>query len=151
MIQYLMTGDRTPFCKAHYKVTVHISDSNESKTHGGEIGQLWFTMHGTKDQTGDKSDRVPFDKTGYHEPGSVHTSVIAADYVKNLSAVEVEWDYNVSVFNPLTWRILTSPRLFIDKVTVESLESGKKVTVCPKAHKPLINGISQLFLEAYCN
>ena len=103
-----------------------VSSSEESTTHGGEVGQLLFTMHSTTDKSGEKADTIPFDKNGYHEPGSVHTSVIAANHIKHIAAVEVEWDFNVSVFNPLTWRILAAPRLFIESVTVESLESREK-------------------------
>lgn len=35
---YLMTGDRNPFCRVHYKVTIVMSSSDESRLHGGEIG-----------------------------------------------------------------------------------------------------------------
>lgn len=45
-----------------------MSDSNESRSHGGEIGQLTFTMHATSDGRGAKTTPVPF-MSGYYEPG----------------------------------------------------------------------------------
>lgn len=42
---YLMTGPSRPFCRSHFKVTIHISSSDESQLHGGEIGILSMVVH----------------------------------------------------------------------------------------------------------
>ncbi|XP_023313052.1 uncharacterized protein LOC111693137 isoform X2 [Anoplophora glabripennis] len=78
-------------------------------------------MHSTSDGRGQKSRPAGF-ISGYHKPGALHVGVVATDEVPHLKAVEVEWKYNSSLFNPLTWRILTTPKIFINKVTVEALE-----------------------------
>ncbi|KAJ8982425.1 hypothetical protein NQ317_007773 [Molorchus minor] len=154
-VQYLLTADANPFCsilyffRGHYRITVHISNSTESKLHGGEIGQLMFTMHSTSDGKGHKSNPVGF-VNGYHEPGAVHMGVVAANEVRHLRAIEIEWKYDSSFFNPLTWRILSTPKIFIKKVIVEGLESNERITVCPKDQKALINGVPQLLISSYC-
>ena len=52
--------------------------------------------------------------------------VVATDEIKNLKAVEIEWKYNSKLFNPLTWRLLTTPKIYLTKVTVESLENQQR-------------------------
>lgn len=37
---YFMTSAKPPYFQAHYRLTVHVSDSEDSVTHGGEIGIL---------------------------------------------------------------------------------------------------------------
>lgn len=149
LTQYLMTSDTEPFCRAHYRVTVQVSDSKESKSHGGEIGQLWFTMHSSTDGKGPKSNPAGF-IGGYYEPGGLYRKVIATNELKQLKAVEVEWRYNSSLLNPLTWRLLTIPKIFLKKVTIQSLELGQSLTVCPKDKMPLISSKPQLLIPAYC-
>ncbi|CAH1990804.1 unnamed protein product [Acanthoscelides obtectus] len=148
-IQYLITGENHPFCRGHYRIIVQISKSNESQTHGGEIGQLLFRMHSTSDGKGFKSEPAGF-FSGFHEPGGIYMGVVATDEVSHLKAIEIEWKYNSSLFNPLTWRILSTPKIYLKKVTVESLELDQRITVCPKSQKPLINGIPQLMIRSYC-
>ncbi|KAJ8931802.1 hypothetical protein NQ314_015258 [Rhamnusium bicolor] len=148
-VQYLLTSDSKPYCRGHYRLIVQISSNNESKLHGGEIGQLLFTMHSTSDGKGVKSNPVGF-VSGYHEPGALYMGVVATDEIPHLKAVEIEWKYNSSLFNPLTWRMFSTPKIFLKKVTVEVLGIDERITVCPKGQGPLINGISQLLISSYC-
>ena len=39
-----MTQDKEPFCAAHYKVTVKVSNSEDSIRHGGEVGILYMKL-----------------------------------------------------------------------------------------------------------
>lgn len=114
-----------PVSEAHYRIAIQISNSNESQQHGGEIGQLHFTMHSTSDGKGVKSTTVGF-RSGFHEPGASYTAVVATDEVPDLRAIEIEWKYNSSFFNPLTWRLLHTPKVFLKKVTVDALELNKR-------------------------
>lgn len=34
----------------------------------------------------------------------------------------INWDYKANPLNPLTWRILASPRIYIDHIILESME-----------------------------
>lgn len=38
----------------------------------------------------------------------------------------LNWEYSANPLNPLTWRILTTPRVYIDNVIVESMEHRSK-------------------------
>ncbi|XP_030764164.1 pancreatic triacylglycerol lipase-like [Sitophilus oryzae] len=147
--QYLLTGSKRPYCKGHYRIGVRVSDNEDSKKHGGEIGQLVLTIHNTTDGTGHKSHPVGF-IGGYYEPGGSYMRVVATDEVKHLRAIEIEWKYNSSIFNPLTWRLLTTPMIYLTDVVVESLEGQQKITVCPKEKKPLVTGSPQLMIPTYC-
>lgn len=40
MVAYLLTGDAAPYAKEHFKITVKVSNSEESEDHGGEVGTL---------------------------------------------------------------------------------------------------------------
>lgn len=149
LVQYFMTGEKRPYCRAHYKITVKISDSERSKLHRGEVGELVFTMHTTSDGKGFKSKPAAM-TGGYHEPGKTYTGVIATDEVSRLKAVEVEWRYTTSPFNPLTYRLFAAARIFIDNIVIESLELQNRLTVCPKMDTPLISGTPQIYIPAYC-
>lgn len=152
----------------HYLVKVNVSDSEDSRQHGGEIGQLYFTMHETSDGKGPRSSAAGF-ISGYYGPGDKLQKVIVADEVNNMKAIEVVWKYNSSLFNPLTWRILSNPKIYIDAIEIEALEIRKRyifmvpfyllnkllliifrIKVCPKNKKPLVNGQPQLLISSYC-
>ncbi|CAG9760514.1 unnamed protein product [Ceutorhynchus assimilis] len=147
--QYLITGGEKPFCRGHYRIMVKVSGSLDSKTHAGEIGQLMFTMHSTTDGSGFKTAPAGF-VSGYYEPGGIYMKVVATDEVMDLKAVEVEWRFNSSLFNPLTWRFLSKPKIFLTKIIVWGLENQQSLTVCPKNQQALINGQSQLMIPTYC-
>lgn len=111
--------------EGHYRIDVQVSSNNDSRSHGGEVGQLYFTMHSTSDGRGEKSLPVGF-KSGFHQPGASYTAVVATDEVPDLKAVEIVWKYDSSFFNPLTWRLFNTPKVFIKKVTVDALELNKR-------------------------
>lgn len=113
------------FAEVHYRVKVFVSNSNESLIHGGEVGQLLFTMHRMTDGKGQNSGKLSFDNR-YHAPGGDYESVIAGDMISHLKGVEVEWQYQSSLINPLTWRIYNAPKLHISKVVVDVLENSQK-------------------------
>lgn len=118
--------------------------------HGGEIGQLFFKMHSTSDGKGPNSGRIALNSGGYHAPGASYKAVVPGDEISILKSIEVEWKFHSNVFNPLTWRILETPKVHIANITVDVLETGKSLTVCPKDRKPLVSGMPLLLLPSYC-
>ncbi|XP_044272096.1 pancreatic triacylglycerol lipase isoform X1 [Tribolium madens] len=150
MVQFLITGETKPYCRGHYRITVKISNSGESIQHGGEVGQLFFTMHETTDGKGPKSHTVPLNKGGYHEPGKIYTAVVPTSEIKKIKAVEVEWRYQSSYLNPLTWRLLAVPKIYIEKITIDALEIRQSLTVCPKDGQPLHTSQSHFMIPSYC-
>lgn len=106
--------------EAHYRVTINISKTNESLSYGGEVGMFVLRVIGAN---GKQTERLSLSEhSKYYEPGSRHTVVIAGEVVGKVEAVEISWEYQTSMFNPLTWRLLHKPKAYIDSLTIKSLE-----------------------------
>jgi len=110
--------------ESHYKVTINISNTNESLSHGGEVGMFIVRAIGANDKKTEKMQLSPTSK--YYEPGSTHTVVLSGDVVGKPNSVEITWEYLTSVFNPLTWRLLHTPRAYIDSLTIANLETNHR-------------------------
>lgn len=76
-------------------------------------------IHGAKNKTTEVMKLTEINE--YYEPGSNYTFVVTGDAVGNPEHVEVTWNYQVSVVNPLTWR-LSRPKAYLDMVTIKCLE-----------------------------
>ncbi|XP_026684576.1 pancreatic triacylglycerol lipase-like [Diaphorina citri] len=66
---FLITGDKQPFCRYLYRVTVFISNSTASREHGGEVGKFSIEIHGTKGKT----DDISLFKEQFYKPGAEQT------------------------------------------------------------------------------
>lgn len=44
LVAYLLTGEEAPYLREHFKITVKVSDSEESEVHGGEVGTLTIDL-----------------------------------------------------------------------------------------------------------
>lgn len=107
--------------EAHYRLTINISKTDESLLHGGEVGMFVVHVIGAN---GKRTERMQLSPTSkYYEPGSTHTIVLPGDIVGEPHSVEITWEYRTSVFNPLTWRLLHTPRAYIDSLAVKNLET----------------------------
>ncbi|XP_032683043.1 pancreatic lipase-related protein 2-like isoform X2 [Odontomachus brunneus] len=133
---YLMTAASRPFCKAHYKITINISKTNESLSHGGEVGMFVLHVIGTNGKRTEKLQLSSEPK--YYEPGNTYTLVLPGNFVGKPQSVKITWEYRTSVFNPLTWRLFHTPRVYIDSLTVASLETDHSVILCPDETNTLI-------------
>lgn len=138
MVTYLLTSSEKPFCRVHYKITVKVSSSEQSAIHGGEIGTLSLQLHSRKKKTSDKMQFSP--DTMYFEPGFEYTTLVAADYVSEPTYATVQWEYSTNLLNPLTWRIISSPRIYVDYIEIQSLETGILYKLCPGYDEPIIAG-----------
>lgn len=166
------------FAEAHYKVTINISKTNESVLHGGEVGM--FVVHAIS-ANGKKTERMQLSLTSkYYEPGSTHTVVLPGNVVGKPQSVEITWEYKTSVFNPLTWRLFLVPRVYIDSLTIENLETAhryfltrmrdlvvaslytvdhlgllysfcRRVTLCPDETRTLIANEAKILTVDNCN
>lgn len=104
-------------------MTLNISQTDESVDHGGEVGVFVLRVIGTG---GKISEKIKLSENSkYYEPGTVHTVILAGEIVGKPEAVEITWEYQTSVFNPLTWRLLHKPKAYIDSLTIDSLEFGE--------------------------
>ena len=41
-------------------------------------------------------------------------------------AVDLEWGYSSSVLNPLTWRLLSRPKIHVNRVVAVNMETRKR-------------------------
>ncbi|XP_053602360.1 pancreatic lipase-related protein 2-like isoform X1 [Plodia interpunctella] len=146
---YLMTGGAKPYCRAHYEVKMKVSNSSESHTHGPETGKLSITL---VDRNNNKSDtRFLDDEQKYYKPGDIETRMVAVkDTGHPPLSVIVEWKYETNLFNPMTWRILKSPSIFIDYMKISSIEYNTDITVCPKMNKPVVANLPTMMKTKYC-
>lgn len=104
-------------------------------------------MHSTSNGRGRKSQPAGY-ISGYHEPGALYMGVVATDQVPHLKSIEIEWKHNTSLFNPLTWRILTDPKIYVKKVIVEALETNERCCGLQTLHG---HPIFLMAYDIYCN
>lgn len=60
----------------------------------------------------------------YMEPGKTYAAVMAGRNVGVPTHATLNWEYHPHLLNPLTWRILATPRIYVDHIVVESMEYG---------------------------
>ncbi|XP_055383035.1 pancreatic triacylglycerol lipase [Condylostylus longicornis] len=139
LMAYLSTAKSKPFCRHHYKITVRISNSEESILHGGEIGTLSIKLHARKRR---ETETMPFSSSPqYFEPGEEYVSVVPGKDIQNPTHATITWDYQTSLLNPLTWRIVSTPRIYVDFILIESIENPKfEMKLCPQMDSPIISG-----------
>ncbi|XP_043250444.1 pancreatic triacylglycerol lipase-like [Colletes gigas] len=145
---YLMTSSEKPYCRGHYRVTINISKTNESLDHGGEVGTFVIRVVGDSNK---RTERMQLSsQSKYYEPGSTHTVVLPGEVVGKPKEVEITWEYHTSFLNVLTWRLLHTPRVYVDSLVVDSLESAHGITVCPDETKILIANEPKVFTVENC-
>ncbi|XP_055524137.1 pancreatic lipase-related protein 2-like isoform X2 [Wyeomyia smithii] len=145
---YLMTKPSEPFCRIHYKVQIKVSGTEESVLHGGEIGRFHLNIFGNR---GERSEKMAFStESELYEPGRNYTRVLPGGSVGKPRKLTVSWEYNTSFLNPLTWRILSSPRVYIEYIILQSLEHQMKIRLCPNYNIPVTSNSDSLFTEEKC-
>jgi hypothetical protein len=58
----------------------------------------------------------------YYEPGSDHQVTIAGAPVGKLESAILRWEYRTNPLNPLSWRFIATPRIYISWMHIESIE-----------------------------
>ncbi|KAL4710463.1 hypothetical protein ACJJTC_008865 [Scirpophaga incertulas] len=146
---YSMTGSDKPFCRVHYEIHMKVSNSTESRTHGPESGKVSITL---VDRNNNKSDfKFLDDEQKYYKPGNIEKRMLAVkDKGYPPQYVIVEWKYETNLFNPMTWRLLKSPSIYIDYIKLSSIEYDTEITVCPKLNKPVVANLHTVMKTKYC-
>lgn len=65
-------------------------------------------------------------RSRFYEPGFEYTAVAPGRDIGIPRHASLEWEYKANPLNPLTWRILSTPRVYIEYITIESLEHRSK-------------------------
>ncbi|XP_053697813.1 pancreatic triacylglycerol lipase-like [Sabethes cyaneus] len=145
---YMITGDDSPYCRTHYKVTLVLSGSDEALIHGGEIGLMALEMFG---QLRERSDRMEFSKDPiYFEPSKNYSAVMAGKDVGLPKKAFLSWEYKTNPLNPLTWRLLAAPRVYVEYMIVQTLEHRSRQKLCPRLHTPVHADRDNEFRLDYC-
>ncbi|XP_023167600.2 pancreatic lipase-related protein 2 [Drosophila hydei] len=148
---YMMTSDHHPFCRAHYRITVRVSSHDESTLHGGEIGTLSIRLHEERNKK-KTTERMKFSpKAMYFEPGFDYTALLPGRDLQQPGHASVYWEYQTNFLNPLTWRILSSPRIYLEYILIESLElSDLYLKLCPLHEGAILSGTENILHTHYC-
>lgn len=145
---YMITGDDAPYCRTHYKVTLVLSNSDESLIHGGEVGKMSLEMFG---EIRNRSEQMDFTKDAlYYEPGKNYSSVMAGKDVGKPRKAFLSWEYRTNPLNPLTWRLLAAPRVYVEYMIVQTLEHRSRDVFCPLQGAPVQADRDNEFRPDYC-
>ncbi|EDW29699.1 GL14903 [Drosophila persimilis] len=157
---YLTTGDSKPFCRLHYRITVRVSSHDESTLHGGEVGILSIRLHEAAAAAAAGHDRkkkattelMKFShKAMYFEPGYEYKALVPGKELQEPDHATVYWEYPTSILNPLTWRILSSPRIYLEYILIESMESSDLyLKLCPQHEGAILSGAENVLRTSYC-
>ncbi|XP_050097249.1 pancreatic triacylglycerol lipase-like [Anopheles aquasalis] len=153
---FFRTASRAPFLMPNYRLTVRLSNTTASRQHGPEVGRIVLQLR-TVD--GGRSEKIFFnDNVIMFEPGHQYSSVVTVKWpgepderqesydVARTSAVAVSWEYETSLLNPLSWRLIATPRVYLESITVRSMGGDIVHRLCPLPNKP-INSIGQTLLS----
>ncbi|EDW52995.1 pancreatic triacylglycerol lipase [Drosophila sechellia] len=154
---YLWTGDSKPFCRLHYRITVRVSGHDESTLHGGEVGILSIQLHDALVKKGGKNERAATEmmkfsqKAMYFEPGYEYKALVAGRNLREPEYATVNWEYPTNILNPLTWRILSAPRIYLEYILIEAMESSDLyLKLCPQHEGAILTGAENVLRSSYC-
>lgn len=131
---YTITGDKTPYCRDLYRVTLKFSDSEDAIAHGGEVGIFKVKIIGVKGTT----DFIPLFKEQYFKPGSSYMQTVAAPRIGRVRGALLHWEHETTL-NFLTWRIV-HPAVYLSNVIIDSLEEDSSMVLCPHPGEKLLSG-----------
>lgn len=154
---YLWTGDSKPFCRLHYRITVRVSGHDESTLHGGEVGILSIQLHDALMKKAGKNERAATEmmkfsqKAMYFEPGYEYKALVAGRNLREPEYATVNWEYPTNILNPLTWRILSAPRIYLEYILIEAMESSDLyLKLCPQHEGAILTGAENVLRSSYC-
>lgn len=87
----------------------------------------------------------------HYEVGKTYTSVIPGKDVGIPQYVVINLNYEMNLLNILTWRIVESPRVFIEYVIVDSLEHKSSLKLCPTLNNPVVANSPLTFRNENCD
>ncbi|XP_070507866.1 pancreatic lipase-related protein 2-like [Chironomus tepperi] len=144
---YLMTSDKEPFCRVHYKVFVKVASNDESRMHGGEVGFIYLKL---KSSHGDGQKFLLNQQSIHFAPGKNFTFLAIGDEIEDIKSVVVDYKHK-STANPLTWRVFT-PKIYLEYILIQSMEQSDSVELklCPSHESPISSGEGLLFKGDSC-
>lgn len=127
-------------------MTVKISNSEESRQHNGEVGLLYLKLKSLTSGT----DKIQLNESPiYFEPGKEFKFFTIGADLKDARQIKVEYKFKQTLINPLTWRIFT-PRIYVEFIEIESMETQKRMKICPSFKMPVKQDADVEFREEAC-
>lgn len=124
---FILTSENEPFCAYHYRVTIKLSDTKESFRQGGDRGNFLMVLNGENQA----STRLQLNKQEtFFEPGRTYHFMTTTGDLGNVRSADLIWEYALHPFNPLTWRLRSESRMFVNRVEIEEFGHKKKHTFC---------------------
>lgn len=62
----------------------------------------------------------------FFEPGNVYTYMIGTEDLGQLKSATLEWSYVTAYYNPLTWRLLSTPAVYVNRIHIDSIEMQER-------------------------
>jgi hypothetical protein len=147
---YLMTSEKEPYCKVHFKVFVKIASHDESRMHGGEVGLIYLKLKG--EEHGVESSKFLLNQQPiFFKPGGNHTFLAISDNIENPASAIVDFRHKQTV-NPLTWRVFT-PKIYVEYIVIQSMENSAsgELKLCANYAQPIISGEGLIFTQESCD
>ncbi|KXJ72794.1 hypothetical protein RP20_CCG017257 [Aedes albopictus] len=153
---FMITGEDESYCRNHFRVTLHVSDGEESLVHGGEIGKLAVEIIG---KHRNHSGLMELSKNPlYFEPGKSYSSVVAGKDVGIPKRVLLNWEYKKHPgHSRKNWQVTRTPRIYVDHILVQSLGHRSWQKFCPPNREPVkavnedyVRNPVNEFREEYC-
>lgn len=133
---YLITGPDGPFCTFHHRVSVVMSYTRDARLHGGEVGIFFVSLFGRRGI----SHRLQLNQEEiFFEPGNVYTFMIGTPDLGPIQWAVLEWNYVTAFYNPLTWRFLSQPSVYVNRIHIDSIEMQQRHEFCGM-DKPFFSG-----------
>uniref|UniRef100_A0A2M4ASG9 Putative pancreatic triacylglycerol lipase n=1 Tax=Anopheles triannulatus TaxID=58253 RepID=A0A2M4ASG9_9DIPT len=154
---FFRTAYQAPFLMPNYRLTVVLSNSTDSRKHGPEAGRIVLQL---RSSDGIRSDKIYFnDDVITFEPSFRYSTIVTVrrtgpdgqpeSYdVARTSTVAASWEYETSLLNPLSWRLIATPRVYLETLTIQAVSVDSSVpplTLCSSYNTP-INSIGRTVL-----
>ncbi|XP_064104797.1 pancreatic triacylglycerol lipase-like isoform X3 [Macrobrachium nipponense] len=124
---YLITGAESPFCTFHHRISVAMSYTREARLHGGDIGVFFVSLFGERGIA--HRQQLNLEEI-FFEPGNVYTFMIGTPDLGEIKWALLEWTYVTALYNPLTWRFLSQPSVYVNRIIIDSIEMQQRYEFC---------------------
>ena len=133
---YLHTNEKSPFCATHYRVTIVLSDTVQSLRQGGDRGNFKMILNG---ENGSTLNLLLNKQETYFEPGRTYHFVTITKDIGHVKSADLTWEYAQHPLNPLTWRLTSDSKMYVNRVEIAQLGHPKTHTFCAE-DQAFLNG-----------
>ncbi len=76
----------------------------------------------------------------FFEPGRIYNFVTTTSNLGHVKSADLTWEYALHPLNPLTWRIQTESKIYVNRVEIVQMGHAKKHTFCAE-DAPFYSGV----------